>query len=346
MDKKQAADKSFDWQIQDLNLWWNSRPMIRDAFSADSVRQAVLHLMTGGNYRDIAERVVRERLFICHSWLLQIVQRARKEFGKRWAKELLIRLSAAKNKDKVLRDMRLWLAGLTNKTAENLTLSSSKDTKELESFIDKMLSLCDEVSKNKNWPSGNITIDLRNQSQNSIEKLDLAESLWFLQMIGAASSTVRGSNKALYGKRLERAFLRSGLELLGLQMNESYWLNIERDKEVDREADGEVETKRGRVRIDIGLIGQGNQEVPEDKLSRVGRNGIVIVDRLGRQSAVLNTAQRLGVKLVQIRHNFPMSEIYEHLRPITRKSIRTPGATKEALQKQLDLLPDEVFYIS
>lgn len=309
MKKQQSADKDFDWQINDLNRWWNSRPIIRDAFSADSVRQAVLHLMTGGNYRDITERVVREKLHIYHSWLLQIVHRARKKFGKAWSKELLKKLSGAQNKEKVLTDMWVWLLGLTHKTVQNLALSK-KDENEIETFINNMLLLCDEVAKNQQWSNGTITIDLRNNSAHSIEKLDLVESLWFLQMIGATSLTVRGSNKAVYGKRLERAFLRAGLELLGLQMNESYWLNIERDEEVDREADGEVETKRGRVRIDIGLIGEGNQEVPEDKLNRVGRNGIVIVDRLGRQSAVLNTAQRLGVKVVQIRHNFPMSEIY------------------------------------
>lgn len=345
MRKTQKAKPEFDWQIEDLNSWWNSRPMIRDAFSIGSVRQAILHLMTGGNYRDITERVVREKLHIYHSWLLQIVHRARREYGKAWSKQLLSRLKEARNKEKILADMRVWLLGLTHKTTQNLALSK-KDTNEIETFVNNMLSLCAEVSKNRQWTDGTVTIDLRNDTTNSIEKLDIVESLWFLQVVGAASLTVRGSNKAVYGKRLERAFLRAGLELLGLQRNENYWLNIGRDEEVDREADGEVETKRGRIRIDIGLIGEGNQEIPEDKLNRVGRNGIVIVDRLGRQSAVINTAQRLGVKVVQIRHNFPMTEIYEHMRPIVRKSIKSPGNTKEELRKQLDLLPDEIFRIN
>lgn len=334
----------FDWQLADLTRWWNSRPLIRNAFSVESVRQAVLHLMTGGNYRDITEHVVREKLHIYHSWLLQIVHRARREYGKSWAKELLAKLNEAQNRDKILGDMQVWLLGLTHKTAQNLALSK-KDTKEVAVFIDKVLSLCQEVARKQSWSNGAITIDLRNHEANEVAKLDLDESLWFLQMVGATSLTVRGSNKAVYGKRLERAFLRAGLELLGLTLQENYWLNIERDEEVDREADGEVETKRGRIRIDIGLIGEGNQEVPEDKLNRVGRNGIVIVDRLGRQSAVLNTAQRLGVKVVQIRHSFPMTEIYEHLRPIVKKQINPPGKTKEALRKQLALLHEEVFQI-
>jgi len=345
MKKIQKTKPEFDWQIEDLNRWWNSRPMIRDAFSPNSIRQAVLHLMTGGNYRDITEHVVREKLHIYHSWLLQIVHRARKEYGKTWTQKLLAKLNTAQDKEKILADMRVWLLGLTHKTLQNLAVSK-KDSNEISAFVNNMLSLCDEVSEKRQWSGGTITIDLRNDSTNSIEKLDLVESLWFLQMVGAASLTVRGSNKAVYGKRLERAFLRAGLELLGLQLDENYWLNIGRDGEVDREADGEVETKRGRIRIDIGLIGEGNQEVPEDKLNRVGRNGIVIVDRLGRQSAVLNTAQRLSVKVVQIRHNFSMSEIYEHLRPIVRKSIKPPGKTRNELKKQLDSLPDAIFHIS
>jgi hypothetical protein len=345
MKKIQRAKPEFDWQIEDLNRWWNSRPMIRDAFSPDSIRQAVLHLMTGGNYRDITERVVREKLHIYHSWLLQIVHSARKEYGKTWAQKLLTNLNKAQNKEKILTDMRVWLLGLTHKTTQNLALSK-KDTDEISAFVNNMLSLCYEVSENRQWSGGAITLDLRNDSANSVEKLDLVESLWFLQMVGATSLTVRGSNKAVYGKRLERAFLRAGLELLGLQLNENCWLNIGHDEEVDREADGEVETKRGRIRIDIGLIGEGNQEVPEDKLNRVGRNGIVIVDRLGRQSAVLNTAQRLSVKVVQIRHNFPMSEIYEYLRPIVQKSIKSPGKTRDELKKLIDLLSGEIFKIS
>ncbi len=342
---KKETKTAFAWQIEDLNLWWNSRPLIREAFSAEAVRYAVLHLMTGGNYRDITERVVREKLHIYHSWLLQVVHQARRHYGKQWLQELLARLQETQNRDKILADMRVWLLGLTHKTVQNLDLSK-KDTAEIAAFIDNMLSLCNEVAKKQKWSEGAITIDLRNNAMGVTEKLDLSESLWFLQMIGAASLTVRGSNKAVYGKRLERAFLRAGLELLGLHVNESYWLNIERDEEVDREADGEVETKRGRIRIDLGLIGEGNQEVPEDKLNRVGRNGIVIVDRLGRQSSVLDTAQRLGVKLVQTRHNFPMSEIYEHLKPIVKKPLTSPGKTRDALKKQLDVLPDEVFHIS
>ncbi len=213
---KRESKTDFDWQIDDLKLWWNSRPLIREAFSAEAVRYAVLHLMTGGNYRDITERVVREKLHIYHSWLLQVVHRARREYGKAWLKELLARLHEAQNRDKILADMRVWLLGLTHKTVQNLAVSK-KDTTEIAAFIDTMLSLCDEVSKKQRWSEGTITIDLRNNPTGSVEKLDLTESLWFLQMVGAASLTVRGSNKAVYGKRLERAFFASRIRVAWLE---------------------------------------------------------------------------------------------------------------------------------
>ncbi|MBN2010308.1 CfrBI family restriction endonuclease [candidate division KSB1 bacterium] len=73
-------------------------------------------------------------------------------------------------------------------------------------------------------------------------------------------------------------------------------MNIERDLEVDREADAEVESRRGRLRIEVGLIASGNQEVIEDKISRVGRNGIILFDILGSRTRVYQTAENNGVK--------------------------------------------------
>jgi hypothetical protein len=243
-----------------------------------------------------------------------------------------------------MKELQLWLLGLTKKTADNLALRPSQPKEFLE-FLDEMLKACGRLASTAKWPEGNVTIGLVNERTKATEVLDLSESLWLLQTVGASTLTLRGSNKAVFGKRYERAFLHASLRLLGMKIDESFWLNIGRDEEVDREADGEVETKRGRVRIDMGLIGTGNQEVSEDKLNRVGRNGIVIVDRLGRNSSVMESAQRLGVKLVQIRHNFPLTEIYNHLKGIVRVDLREPAKTREGLARQLSAIPREVFEV-
>ncbi|MEW6377372.1 MAG: CfrBI family restriction endonuclease [Thermodesulfobacteriota bacterium] len=332
----------FDWQLEDLDQWWSKRPFLKDAFSPTALRDAILHLMTGGNYRTITERAVREKLHVYHSWLMQVVQKARKEFGQEWPAKLLGKLFEKKDTDESLRNLEVWLLGLTHKTAVNLGLLR-KDEDEIKSFLKEAIKMCNEVSSNVQWDTGTVTVDLRNNSTGETESLDLLESLWLMQMVGASTLTVRGSNKAIYGKRFERAFLRVALEMLGLKKDSNFWLNIERDAEVEREVDGEVETKRGRIRIDIGLIGVGNQEVSEDKLNRVGNNGIVIVDKLGSRSNVGVTAERKGVKLIQIRHNFPLTEMYEHLKSLVKVKLKKPPETKEGLKENLLKLPDETF---
>ncbi len=334
--------EDFNWQVEDLETWWRTRPMLRDVFSPDAIREAMLYLMSGDNYRAITERVVREKLHIYHSWLLQVAHRARSLWGSEWPARLLEQLNEAPDRSAAVKDLRVWVVGLTHKTAQNLGLSK-RESQEFKSFLEEMWKLCNSTVESHEWGDGQVVVDLRNLDSGDRQELDLAETLWLLQMVGASTLTIRGSNKAIFGKRLERAFLGSALELLGFTKGENFWLNIGRDEEVDREADGEVETKRGRIRIDMGLIGVGNQEVSEDKLNRVGRNGIVIVDKLGRGSQVGAAAERLGVKLVQIRHNFVLTEIYHHLKPLVKIEIKEPPKTRAGLRARLAELPDEVF---
>jgi hypothetical protein len=240
--------------------------------------------------------------------------------------------------------LRFWLIGLTRKTAQNTDVAPS-EAPEFGAFLDEMLALCDEVARSARWAGGNIALDLRNCATGERQSLSLGESLWLTQIVGASTLTARGANKAVFGKRLERIFLRGALECLGFQHDSTYWLAIGRDELVEREADAEVETKRGRLRIDIGLIGKGNQEVGEDKLNRVGEHGIVIVDTLGKRSGVGATAEKRRVKLIQIRHNFVLTEMYSHLAGKTKFELAPPPASREAIATLLARLPDSVFEV-
>ena len=51
----------------------------------------------------------------------------------------------------------------------------------------------------------------------------------------------------------------------------------------------------------MGLIAQGNQEVIEDKIARVGARGMVIFDRIGPKSNAYQTAADNQVAFIQIR---------------------------------------------
>lgn len=97
--------------------------------------------------------------------------------------------------------------------------------------------------------------------------------------------------------------------------------------------------------MDIALIGTGNQEVSEDKLARVGRHGVVLVDSLGPKSQVLRNAAIHEVKVIQLRNNFALTELFAHLEPLMPAGItlKKPPTSETRLTRRLKALPDDVF---
>lgn len=53
--------------------------------------------------------------------------------------------------------------------------------------------------------------------------------------------------------------------------------------------------------------------VIEDKINRVGTNGVVLFDKVVQNTRIYETADRHRVKLIQIRNNQPLVEMYRHL---------------------------------
>jgi len=93
------------------------------------------------------------------------------------------------------------------------------------------------------------------------------------------------------------------------------------------------------------LVASGNQEVIEDKINRVDKHGIVLCDKLGARSAVFETAIEKKVKLIQIRHNQPLVELYNHLLPLVRVTLRKPPQAEKDIERLVKQLPDEFFVI-
>jgi len=266
----------------------------------------------------LTERNTRERLFRTYAWLIETYRTAQSRYGSDWQVRLLEELT--NTGDAEMEDLTLWLIGLTRKTADNLDVSPEDYT----SFLKETLRYCRELF-------------------TRIQRQEWFDEAWLLLMAGSATLNIRGSQKARIGKQLEHLFLKTALTLLGFELNRNFWMNIERDQEVGREADAEVESKRGRVRLEVGLIARGNQEVIEDKISRVGRNGVVICDRLGARSNVYASADRSGVKLIQIRHNQPLIELKRYLEPLVAIALHDPPSTVNEISMALSALPDEFF---
>ena len=120
---------------------------------------------------------------------------------------------------------------------------------------------------------------------------------------------------------------------------------MERDVEVPREIDAEILSRRGRIKVEMSLIGQGNQEVIEDKISRVRSNGMVIFDKIGPNSNAFQTARDSQVEFIQIRNNHPLEEMYSYLAPLVKKQIVAPPTNQSGIRQALANLPDRLFTV-
>jgi len=286
---------NMNYKLDEYRTWLEDNVTISDPFSPIALRKLTYHLLMGKNYRLLTESNTKGQLFTTFLWLFEIKREAQKVYGENWVKYLFDDILSEKKKTKELKNLLLWIMGITHKTAINLGLKK-------QDYPDFM----------------NETIEFFNELFAKLDKKDFKDEAWLLLMAGSATLNIRGSQKSKIGKQFERVFIRSLLYILGFKENENFWMNIDRDLEVDRELDAEVESKRGRIRIEMGLIASGNQEVIEDKIARVGRNGILLFDILGSKTRVYQTAESYGVKLIQIRNCNPLLDVYRHLQPLVK----------------------------
>lgn len=328
------AESEFNLNVSELR---ESLQQAVSSYSPSEVREIVFALFTGKNYRSLTEKPARQAISVFAGWILNLAHRVRIEFGDEWKEELL-KLASRRRSTQEEKWLKLWLLGLTQKTAVNLGVKSDMR----EDYQRMVKASTDQVVELLEWQPSIIEL-----ASDELERVSLSpsDSIWLLQIAGAAVLTIRGSKKAIAGKRLEKAIARTALRVLGLTEGEHFWLNIGRDLEVDREIDAEIITRRGRIRIDIALIGTGNQEVSEDKLGRVGRNGIVLVDILGPRSQVPRNAARHEVRVIQLRNNFALSELHSYLDPLMPPgvTINNPPTNEARLKRLLSELPDDVF---
>ncbi|AGI47147.1 CfrBI restriction endonuclease [Thermoplasmatales archaeon BRNA1] len=309
-----------DFQIQKYETWLKGNVYISDAYTADSLKKLTKHLLCGGNYRAITEFNTKCKIALTDLWLSDVVEVARKEYGLAWKEKMLAALLDKKKKTTEEKYLQYWLLGLTQKTFNNI----DGNTKELPSLLSELEEqLTDTLT--------------------SIKREKELDNVWIMMMCGSAALTIRGSDKSKNGKWVERVLLKSMLTLLGFTENKNFWVDLQRDNEVERETDAEVETKRGRIRIELGLIASGNQEVIEDKINRVGPKGVVIFDIVGAKTNIYDTAEKHNVKLIQIRHTMPLTQLYDHLKPLCNFELNEPPTTEKSISKAIDSLDDEVF---
>jgi hypothetical protein len=143
---------------------------------------------------------------------------------------------------------------------------------------------------------------------------------YLLNTIGAQTLTIRGSEKSTIGKLFEKLVLGSLLSILGFQYvaphqpgEKVFWLSSQNEK---RESDATLLYEIGKgVRFDIGFIGRGNPEISLDKVTRFQQAEIlqgipfymatiIIVDRIGRNSRIVEMARAVNGEIVQMSATF------------------------------------------
>ncbi|MCY4313984.1 MAG: CfrBI family restriction endonuclease [Gammaproteobacteria bacterium] len=287
-------------------------PSWKDPFSAEGLRDASARILTGTNYRLFFDGVTRQDLLKAYTELHGISQSYPND-DEKWrgsVRELIQQSGGGKD------NIRYWLIGLGKKTAQNLGLKVS----DYPAVFDMML---EEI---ENYPS-------------HIKTRDIALLMW----CGAATLTIRGSLKSKIGKALELSLARSALAVLGLEESDHFQVNIRADDEVARQMDCEMRTPRGMIRMEIGLIGTGNTEVVGDKVERMGKNDIVLVDTLPPKSSMWKTAESSQVKIIQMRNNNPVEELRRHLMALKVEGVHRSELKLEDVAIKVEMLPLSVF---
>ncbi len=289
-------------------------PNIYSLESSEGIREIVAALLMGYNYRLYTEGQTRSQLLDAYQRLIAVRESLPADAGHdEWLAAMEGTLERSED------SLAWWLLGLTNKTAQNLGIRRAERLYYLKEVVAHIQSVTDSSSK--------LNFD------------DAMLMVW----AGAATLTIRGARKSTVGKALERAFLRAGLSMLGFVEGEDFWINLQRDVEVGREVDAEISSRRGRVRVEMGLIERGNQEVIEDKINRVGSGGIVIFDRIGPRSNVWQTAENQQVQFIQIRNNRPLTELYDYLRDRVDRALIEPPTDADGIRAAVNGLPDNLF---
>lgn len=309
-----------DYGVEEYSRWLAENVTLSNAFKGEALRVLTSHVLMGRNYRLITETNTKDKLFLTYLWLLDIVKKAKIEYGSEWKNSLLNELVAAKKLDPQKKNLLFWLLGLTQKTAVNLNVTNA----DLPQVMTDLVTHVNELF-------------------HQINRVDDIDEAWLLMIAGSATLNIRGSDKSKVGKHLEKVIVKAALTIIGLKEGANFWMNIDRDNEVDRETDAEIETKRGRVRMEVGLIASGNQEVIEDKIGRVGRGGIILFDIVGSKTRIYETAMRNGIELIQIRNNQPLVQLYRHLSQLVRIKLVEPPTLEKDLMRAVNDLPNELF---
>ncbi len=308
-----------------LVLTANGKEFI-EKLGVETARNVILGVLKGENIRTQTEPLTRRRVAIATGAMISLFTRGWAEVEDFTDKLSALALEQMVNTPQSKKDTfwpAQWLIGLTGKSIQNVLRSNPELRQnyilEFEKTVDEAAQRCLEdfgdISMNLGYfEDGSLKQNIRPLSWKDITRLSIS--------IGATASTIRGSEKSLYGKLFEKLIMGSILTILGFEfvdnaqskkLEKAFWLS---DSSDDRECDATIRLRPGKLaRFDIGFIGKGNPEIMKDKLTRyaneIQQNGIanfsqtfIIVDKMPETTKTNNAALKSGTEIIQMSMQF------------------------------------------
>lgn len=329
--KKKTEPESISKYIPELgiNLAKFTGKQFVERIGQDIITNVVGSILCGGNVRSLTEGLTQRRISLSHAAMLVAYLRALKNienFQQRLPELVSYELKSSKlSKEKKV--FLQWLVGLTGKSIQNVLRSDDNQRDGYLAELQNSLNNSIDQSK-KEFGDLKATIAIKKEEY----VLDWTSFLQLFTAIGAQTLAIRGSEKSMYGKLFEKLILGSLLTILGFEIidprkstksNKVFWLS---QRESKRESDATLLLKAGTgVRFDIGFIGPGNTEISLDKVSRFEReweygrqlhymSTIIIVDRIGGNSRIVELAARIHGRIVQMSMNYWVKEVCQILK--------------------------------
>ncbi len=308
-----------------------------DRIGENAIKEVVCNILCGSNIRTLTETLTRKRITLSNAALLMTYLNAGhsiKELQNNLF-DLVAHEFLHSKLSKEEKQYLQWLVGLTGKGVQNILRGKQ------EEFIEYLNELKDTLEESSNEVAkvfGDVTGSFFIQDQET--KISWPVITQIFTAIGAQTLAIRGSEKSMYGKIFEKFILGTLLTILGFSYSDknnlenakmAFWLSERGNK---RESDATALIEKGvGVRFDIGFIGPGNTEISLDKVSRfesemeLGRRThymatIIIVDRIGYGSRIVDMANEMGGHIVQMSMSFWVKEVAQLLRKTTGFSHR------------------------
>lgn len=313
-----------------IELLTSNGIQLAERIGIDAIRNVVLDILSGKNFRDSTEFITRRRISFLNLSLFEMFVKGSSRKNIYEFIERAVRILQSKQIPKSERWLAQWILGLTDKASQNILRD---DLNELNSYKKKYIDSCKEIIKIYEKRHGKLSgaVKVGDDLKRSLS-WDLI--LYLLNTIGAETLTIRGSAKSTYGKLFEKLILGSLLYILGFNFVQSpeseklrkiFWLTSRGER---RESDATLIYEAGKgVRFDIGFIGRGNPEISLDKVSRFEREitlgqskwymaTIILVDRIGEKSRIEKLAQDIGGNIVQMSMGYWPQEVAKILNDV------------------------------